>query len=126
MNKLYCFFFFKEKTSNEKPTYLKSRCLAFRRGLGLDEPLAGTDPLSRSRIVALIKERARGANGKCILVSSHVLHEVEAMTENILLLARGQLVASGTVHAIREMLDEFPHHIRVRCDRPRDLGKALV
>jgi ABC-2 type transport system ATP-binding protein len=90
----------------------------------LDEPLAGTDPLTRATIVDAI--RARGEGGSCVLVSSHVLHEVEAMTENVLLLVKGQLVADGNMYRIRELIDEHPHRIRVDCDRPRELGRALL
>ena len=90
----------------------------------LDEPLAGTDPLTRSTIVDAI--RARGAAGACVIVSSHVLHEVEAMTENVLLLVKGQLVADGNMYRIRELIDEHPHHILIECDRPRELGRALL
>lgn len=92
--------------------------------LVLDEPLAGTDPLTRATIVGAI--RARGEKGACVLVSSHVLHEVESMTENVMLLLRGQLVAEGNMYRIRELIDEHPHRILVECDRPRDLGRALV
>jgi ABC-2 type transport system ATP-binding protein len=70
--------------------------------------------------------RARGAAGSCVIVSSHVLHEVEAMTENVLLLVKGQLVADGNMFRIRELIDEHPHRILVECDRPRDLGRALL
>ena len=90
----------------------------------LDEPLAGTDPLTRATIVGAI--RARGAAGACVIVSSHVLHEVEAMTENVLLLVKGQLVADGNMYRIRELIDEHPHRILVECDRPRELGRVLL
>ena len=90
----------------------------------LDEPLAGTDPLTRATIVDAI--RARGAGGACVIVSSHVLHEVEAMTENVLLLVKGQLVADGNMYRIRELIDEHPHRILVECDRARELARALL
>jgi ABC-2 type transport system ATP-binding protein len=90
----------------------------------LDEPLAGTDPLTRATIVDAI--RSRGEKGACVIVSSHVLHEVESMTEDVLLLVKGQLVADGNMYRIRELIDEHPHHILVECDRPRELGHALL
>jgi ABC-2 type transport system ATP-binding protein len=90
----------------------------------LDEPLTGTDPGSRQLILDRI--RARADAGALVLFSTHVLHEVEALTDRVLLIARGQVVAQGEVHEIRDMLDEHPHHIQLRCDRPRDLGAALL
>jgi ABC-2 type transport system ATP-binding protein len=90
----------------------------------LDEPLTGTDPTSRA--VILEQVRARAAAGALVLFSTHVLHEVEALTDRVLLIARGQLVAQGAVHEIRELLEEHPHHVRVVCDRPRELARALV
>lgn len=90
----------------------------------LDEPLTGTDPTSRHVILEQIDRRAR--NGALVLFSTHVLHEVEALTEQVLLIARGQLVAQGNVHEIRDLLDEYPHHIRVECDRPRELAARIL
>src|SRR6185369_14790120 len=60
------------------------------------------------------------------VVSSHVLHEIEALTSTILLIHRGQVVAEGDVHAIRGLIDQHPHQVRVECDRPRDLARALL
>jgi len=90
----------------------------------LDEPLTGTDPTSRAVILESVRRRA--AEGAVVLFSTHVLPEVEALTDRVLLIARGQLVAKGEVHEIRELLEEHPHHIRVECDRPRDLAGELV
>jgi ABC-2 type transport system ATP-binding protein len=92
--------------------------------LVLDEPLNGCDPVGRAELMRLIREL--GAAGKTVLVSSHVLHEVEAMTSEIRLLFRGQLLAEGNVHRIRELIDAHPHRIEIECDRPRDLGKSLL
>jgi ABC-2 type transport system ATP-binding protein len=91
--------------------------------LFLDEPFTGCDPLSRARVIEVI--RARASAGCSVVVSSHVLHEIEALTSTILLLHRGQVVAEGDVHAIRALIDRHPHQVRVECDRPRDLGRAL-
>lgn len=90
----------------------------------LDEPLTGTDPGSRQVILDQVRRRAD--EGALVLFSTHVLHEVEALTDQVLLIARGQVVAQGEVHEIRDMLEEHPHHIRVGCDRPRELGAALL
>lgn len=92
--------------------------------LVLDEPLTGTDPSSRQQILDAL--RARATRGAVVLFSTHVLHEVEALTDQLLLIARGQVVAQGAMQDIRELLDEHPHHIRVQCDRPRDLASALL
>lgn len=90
----------------------------------LDEPLTGTDPTSRAVILEQIKKRADA--GAVVLFSTHVLHEVEALTENLLLIARGQVVAQGTVFDIRGMLEEHPLHVRVECKEPRALGQAML
>ncbi|UJR79672.1 ABC transporter ATP-binding protein [Sandaracinus amylolyticus] len=90
----------------------------------LDEPLTGTDPTSRHVILDQVRIRANA--GAVVLFSTHVLVEVEALTEQVLLIARGQLVAQGKVHEIRDLLEEHPHHVRVDCDRPRDLAAAVL
>ncbi len=90
----------------------------------LDEPLTGTDPASRQQILDALRRAA--TKGAVVLFSTHVLHEVEALTDQLLLIARGQVVAQGAMQQIRELLDEHPHHIRVQCDRPRDLASALL
>jgi ABC-2 type transport system ATP-binding protein len=90
----------------------------------LDEPLTGCDPLARVHITRLIKEM--GAEGKTVIVSSHILHEVESMTSEIVLVYKGQVLAEGNIYKIREMIDDHPHKIRVACDRPRELGRELV
>ena len=90
----------------------------------LDEPLSGMDPLMRRRTIALIKEWARA--GRNVLVSSHILHEIEAMTTNILLINNGRIVAEGNVHQIRELIDEHPHTVVVRAEQPRALARVLL
>lgn len=90
----------------------------------LDEPLTGTDPTSRAVILEQLKKRADA--GALVLFSTHVLHEVEALTEQLLLIARGQVVAQGSVFEIRTMLDEHPLHVRVQCDKPRALAQAML
>ena len=90
----------------------------------LDEPLTGMDPLMRRRTIKLIKDWAR--QGKSIIVSSHILHEVESMTSNILLINNGRILAEGDVHQIRELIDEHPHTIYVRADDPRRLAREFL
>lgn len=90
----------------------------------LDEPLTGVDPLGRTEIADAL--RKLGAAGKTVLVSSHVLHEVEAITEEILVIYRGQVLAEGNLFKIRELIDKHPHRIRVECDRPHRLGGAIA
>jgi ABC-2 type transport system ATP-binding protein len=90
----------------------------------LDEPLAGMDPIARRRTIRLIKEWGRA--GKSLIVSSHVLHEIESMTSNILLINQGRIIAEGNVHQIRDLIDEHPHTVFVRADRPRALARELL
>jgi ABC-2 type transport system ATP-binding protein len=90
----------------------------------LDEPLTGVDPVLRADICARI--RALGAAGKTVVVSSHVLSEIEAVTEEIVVLYRGQVLAEGNFRAIRGLIDQHPHRIRVVCDQPRLLAARLV
>jgi ABC-2 type transport system ATP-binding protein len=90
----------------------------------LDEPLTGCDPLARAQIIERI--RALGAAGKTVLLSSHVLYEIEALTDQIVLIHRGQVLAEGNIYRLRELIDEHPHRIRVGCARPRDLARALL
>jgi ABC-2 type transport system ATP-binding protein len=90
----------------------------------LDEPLGGMDPIMRRRTIRLIKEWGRA--GKSVLVSSHILHEVEAMTSNILLINNGRIVAEGNVHQIRDLIDEHPHTVYVRAADPRRLARVLL
>jgi len=89
----------------------------------LDEPLNGMDPRSRVQTIELI--RKLGEAGKHILVSSHVLHEVEAMTSRILLLDRGRILASGEVLEVREAIHSRPLRIFLRCADARLMGAEL-
>jgi ABC-2 type transport system ATP-binding protein len=90
----------------------------------LDEPLAGMDPLMRRRTIRLIKDWAKA--GKSVLVSSHILHEIESMTSNILLINNGRILAEGNVHQIRDLIDEHPHMVFIRTDDPRALARRLL
>jgi ABC-2 type transport system ATP-binding protein len=90
----------------------------------LDEPLSGMDPLMRRRTIKQIREWGR--SGKSLLVSSHILHEVEAMTSNILLINNGRIVAEGNVHQIRELIDTHPHTVFVRAQDTKALARAFL
>jgi ABC-2 type transport system ATP-binding protein len=90
----------------------------------LDEPLSGMDPIARRKTIRLIREWARA--GKSIIVSSHILHEIESMTATILLINNGRILAEGDVHQIRELIDEHPHTVYVRADNPRVLAREFL
>jgi ABC-2 type transport system ATP-binding protein len=90
----------------------------------LDEPLTGVDPVARADIVERIKKL--GEAGTTIVVSSHVLYEIEALTSEIVVIYRGQVLAEGNVYAIRQLIDKQPHRIRIECDRPHALGGVLA
>ncbi|MCA9321008.1 MAG: ABC transporter ATP-binding protein, partial [Planctomycetes bacterium] len=92
--------------------------------LFLDEPMTGLDPIGRHEIANMIKDFA--AMGRSVLISTHILHEVETLTDQILLVAFGRVIAEGEVHEIRESLEHHPYTIRVRCDAPRRLGLRLA
>jgi ABC-2 type transport system ATP-binding protein len=90
----------------------------------LDEPLSGMDPIMRRRTIRLIKDWGR--SGKSVVVSSHILHEIEAMTANIVLIHNGRIVAEGDVHQIRALIDEHPHRVSIRAEDPRALARRLL
>jgi ABC-2 type transport system ATP-binding protein len=90
----------------------------------LDEPLSGMDPVNRRRVVDLVKKLGR--EGKTVVVSSHILHEVEAMTRRVLLIHNGRILAEGDVREIRDLLDEHPHSVALRARDPRRLAQAVV
>jgi ABC-2 type transport system ATP-binding protein len=90
----------------------------------LDEPLAGMDPIARRKTIRMIKDWARA--GKSILVSSHILHEIESMTANILLINNGRILAEGNVHQIRDLIDEHPHTVFIRAENPRALARRFL
>lgn len=90
----------------------------------LDEPLNGTDPRQRLHFGEMVQQFA--ASGKTVLISSHILEEMEALAERILLMVSSKLAASGDYRAIREKLDERPFMVRVVASKQRDLAAALV
>ena len=90
----------------------------------LDEPLSGMDPIGRRKTIRLIRDWGRA--GKSIIVSSHILHEIESMTANILLINNGRILAEGDVHHIRDLIDEHPHTVFVRAQDPRGLARDFI
>jgi ABC-2 type transport system ATP-binding protein len=92
--------------------------------LFLDEPFTGTDPIARRDLMDIVLRLS--AAGKSVIVSSHVLHEVQSLTSRIVLLNHGRLVAEGHVREIRDLIDKHPHHIVLACDRYRDLAGVVL
>ena len=92
--------------------------------LMLDEPLTGLDPRQRAHMIDLFARL--GAQGRCVLVSSHVLDEVERFGSRVLVVAQGRLAALGDFRAIRDLMEDRPHRIRVRTDQPRAVASLLV
>ncbi len=92
--------------------------------LVLDEPLNGADPVQRLHLIALFKQL--GADGRTVIVSSHVLNEVERLAERVIVLVHGRLAAAGGHRAIRDAMDDTPRHMLIRCDDSRRLAAALV
>jgi ABC-2 type transport system ATP-binding protein len=89
----------------------------------LDEPLNGLDPLARAEAIALFRQW--GDQGCHVLVSSHILHEVDRISDQVILLSQGYVVAEGQIHSVRSEVKEQPMQILVRCDRPALLASRL-
>jgi ABC-2 type transport system ATP-binding protein len=92
--------------------------------LMLDEPLRGIDPLWRIKIIQLIKEYEK--QGRTVIVSSHILPEIEAMTNEIVLIHQGKIFAKGDIQRIRSLIDSHPHQISIHCPDPRQLAAKLI
>ena len=90
----------------------------------LDEPLTGLDPRQRIHMIDLVHQL--GAHGRAVIVSSHVLEEVERFGSRVLVIAQGRLAAVGDFHAIRDLMDDRPLRVRVRTDKPRELASRLM
>jgi ABC-2 type transport system ATP-binding protein len=90
----------------------------------LDEPLSGLDPLGKRKLIHLVK--GYRDQGRTILVSSHVLPEIEAMTSRIILIHQGKILAQGDIHYIRDLIETHPHVISLKCDDPRALAARFV
>ena len=94
------------------------------RILILDEPLNGADPVQRAALIELF--RRLGDEGRTVIVSSHVLHEVERLAERVIVVVQGRLAAAGSHHAIRDAMADRPQRFMVRTTKPRELAAALV
>ncbi len=90
----------------------------------LDEPLGGIDPVGRQEMLDLFRKLS--AAGKCLLVSSHELEELEKLTNHVAVMARGRIAAVGTLQQIRDLMDDFPLSVRIEVDHPRELARHLL
>jgi ABC-2 type transport system ATP-binding protein len=86
----------------------------------LDEPLNGLDPMVRAETIALFRKLA--SEGLHLIISSHILHEVDMMSDRVVLLNNGYIVAEGNIHGVRDEMEEHPMQILIRCDRPSQLA----
>jgi len=86
----------------------------------LDEPLNGLDPMVRSETIALFRKLA--SDGLHLIISSHILHEVDMMSDRVVLLNNGYIVAEGNIHGVRDEMEEHPMQILIRCDQPAKLA----
>ena len=90
----------------------------------LDEPLSGLDPVQRNRMIQLFHDL--GSQGKCVLISSHILDEVARIGSQVLVIAQGRLAASGDYRDLRTLMEDQPHVIQIKTNQPRKLGAALL
>src|SRR3989441_8198192 len=86
----------------------------------LDEPLSGADPAGRVHILRTISDFAR--DGGHVLMSTHVLYEIERVTNNIVLIHNGKAIAAGDIHAVRALIHEHPHAVRIETAEARQLA----
>jgi len=89
----------------------------------LDEPLNGLDPMVRAETIALFRKLA--SDGLHVIISSHILHEVDMMSDRVILLNNGYVVAEGNVHGVRDEMEEHPMQILIRCDQPAKLAARV-
>ena len=90
----------------------------------LDEPLSGLDPVGRAEMTQLLRNRVAG--GGSLILASHVLHEIEALTDSFLLISGGRLLASGTAREVHELLSDLPVEVQIRCSDPRLLSSLIM
>jgi ABC-2 type transport system ATP-binding protein len=89
----------------------------------LDEPLNGLDPMVRAETIALFRRLA--SEGLHLIISSHILHEVDMMSDRVVLLNNGYIVAEGNIHGVRDEMEEHPMQILIRCDNPSKLASVV-
>ncbi len=90
----------------------------------LDEPLNGADPTQRLRFQEILRETVD--EGHSVIISSHILEEVEEVSDSVVLVVNGKLAAQGDFHAIRAALDDRPYHVKIECSEPKQLGGELA
>jgi ABC-2 type transport system ATP-binding protein len=90
----------------------------------LDEPLNGLDPLARMEMLALFRAQAQA--GRHVLISSHILHELDKISDQVILLSNGRVMAEGNIHEVRREMPEYPLQILIRCDRPALLAARVL
>jgi ABC-2 type transport system ATP-binding protein len=90
----------------------------------LDEPLNGLDPLARAEMIALFRSAA--ADGCYVIISSHILHEVDVISDQVILMSNGYVVAEGAIQSVRNEISEHPTQILIRCNRPRELAARVL
>lgn len=90
----------------------------------LDEPLSGTDPIAKFTLINLFQQLE--SEGKTLIISSHVLEEVERITDNILLIHKGRLLAEGRIQEIRDLIDKYPHNIFIKTVDVSKLAQRLI
>jgi ABC-2 type transport system ATP-binding protein len=93
------------------------------RVLVLDEPLNGLDPMARAEAIGLFRSLA--ADGLHLIISSHILHEVDMMSDSVILISNGYVIAEGNIHGVREEIEERPAEILIRCDKPAELASKV-
>ena len=89
----------------------------------LDEPLNGLDPLARAETIALFRTLAQ--DGMHVLISSHILHEVDAISDQVILLSNGYVIAEGQIRGVRDEIEEHPMQILIRCDKPSEVASRI-
>lgn len=93
------------------------------RVLVMDEPLNGLDPMARAEAMGLFRSLAK--EGLHLIISSHILHEVDMMSDTVILVSNGYVIAEGNVHGVREEIEEHPSEILIRCDKPKELASKV-
>src|SRR5436853_3779991 len=84
--------------------------------LVLDEPLNGLDPMARADVTALFRDLA--ASGMHVIISSHILHEVDMISDRVIIMSNGYIVAEGDIQGVRSEMEDHPMQILIRCDKP--------
>ena len=93
------------------------------RVLVLDEPLNGLDPMARAEVIALFRDLA--SQGRHVVISSHILHEVDLISDQVVLLNEGYVLAEGTIPKVRGEMEKHPLQILIRCDEPAHLASRV-